>query len=313
MSESEDFLRMRSEVISLLKKQQGEDQEKIKAMLDKMATSFLQKQEQTDILNARLDEAKRESGKNKNAIQDFDRVKNDFLSICAHDLKSPISSMLSFLDILKDDWQQMPPQERLGIMSRMERAGRHSLSLISDLLDTVQYESGKFNIKPEAVLLSQLCKETVSHTQGNLNNKEITCKFTTHGSELKVKMDPQKGIQIINNLLSNAIKFTPRGGNIEIVLSHKEKRMYLEIKDSGQGIPEDEIHVLFQRFQKTSTSSTEGEKGSGLGLNIVKQLVDLHQGTIDVKSELGIGTSFILSFPVTESTMLLKLFSGRKA
>ena len=247
-----------------------------------------------------------------NSLKQMEEIRNEFVGICAHDLRSPIIGILNFLEILKLDGKTLPGKEVADIYKRMENAGKHMLELINDLLDLGNMESGKINLILEPIFLSHSCKEAIAHAKARLESKEIIPTLKVGTGELRVKLDPQKALQIINNLLSNAIKFTPRGGHIELNISTNERYMRLEIKDSGQGIPPNELDVIFERFQKTSTQATEGEKGSGLGLSIVHQLVELHQGNIEVKSKVGQGTSFTLIFPVAESKKLVDLFSGKK-
>ena len=259
----------------------------------------------------RCDQSTRELLKSKKQLSDWERQKNELLSVCAHDLKSPTSSIVSFLEILRDS-RQLPAGEIANIHERMDRAARHMWALINDLLDSTHLESGKISLQKEAILLSQLCKEVLDHFKGKADMKDIEISLKVATGELKVSIDHQKALQIINNLLSNALKFTPRGGKIFMRVASNNHRSILEIEDTGQGIPADELDLIFKKFQQTSTKSTEGEKGSGLGLSIVQQLVELHEGKIGVQSVLGQGTIFHIDFPVTESSVLLKLFSGKK-
>jgi signal transduction histidine kinase len=259
----------------------------------------------------RLDQLSQELVETKKIMKDWEKRKNEMLSVCAHDLKSPTSTILSFIDILRSEGRQLPAKDVEKIHERIERAGQHMWSLVNNLLDTTQLDAGKMTIAKEPTLLSHLCREALDHAKAKAEAKEIKLEMKVLPSELKVSMDQEKGMQIINNLISNALKFTPRGGSIELQVASQSNKTALTVKDSGQGIPKDELKVIFDKFQQTSTRSTEGERGTGLGLSIVHQLVELHAGKISVTSELGKGTSFILSFPVAESSKLLKLFSGK--
>ena len=268
--------------------------------------------EDLKVTHERLDQTSRELAKLSGVLKDSEKKRNEMLSICAHDLKSPTSSILSFLDILRSPQHRIPPQEVEKVYERMERAGRHMWSLVNDLLDTHQIESGTVKLERQTILLSQLVREVVDHTQAKADAKEIRLSVEVLPAELKVSLDPQKGLQIVNNLLSNALKFTPRGGRIDFKIKTESNKTTMEIKDSGQGIPPDELKEIFKKFKQTSTRSTEGEKGSGLGLSIVQQLVTLHGGVVSVRSKVGQGTSFDVVFPIAESPVLLKLFSGKK-
>ena len=291
-------------LLKRLESQAPEDTHKLQKYFDSAREELRHIQE-------RLDQTSRELIKSKKQLTDWERQKNEMLSICAHDLKSPTSSIVSFLEILRDS-RQLPAAEIANIHDRMDRAARHMWALINDLLDSTHLESGKISLQKEPSLLSQLCKEVLEHSKGKADQKDIEISLHVAVGELKVSLDHQKGLQIVNNLISNALKFTPRGGQIFLRVMSKDHRSALEIEDTGQGIPPDEVDQIFQKFQQTSTKATEGEKGSGLGLSIVQQLVELHDGKISVQSILGKGTIFRLDFPVTESSVLLKLFSGKK-
>jgi signal transduction histidine kinase len=267
--------------------------------------------EDLKITHERLDQTSRELAKLSGELKGSEKKRNEMLSICAHDLKSPTSSILSFLDILRSPKHRLPALEVEKVYDRMDRAGRHMWSLVNDLLDTSQIESGTVKLDRQAVLMSQLVREVVDHTQAKADAKEIQLNIEVLPAELKVSLDPQKGLQIINNLVSNALKFTPRGGRIDFKIKTKDHKTTLEVIDSGQGIPPGELQQIFEKFKQTSTRSTEGEKGSGLGLSIVQQLVTLHSGEVSVRANVGQGTTFELAFPIAESTILLKLFSGK--
>ncbi len=285
-----------------------EDADKIAKIKDELSLIG----DQTDSLQFELHKSYKDLRNAKKDLEQLRKFKSELISTCAHDLKSPTGSILSYINILDSEWKNMKVSEIKNIMQRMDRAGNHMLDLIDDLLEVGKNESGKAEFHLEPVLLSDLCDEALNNIKGTLEQKEIAHQINIGKGELRVKLDLQKGMQIINNLLSNAVKFTPRNGSITLNIEHREKRIYLEIKDSGQGIPAEELDGIFNKFQMTSTRSTEGEKSTGLGLTIVKQLVDIHKGKISVKSKVGEGTSFMVDFPVVEHTKLLKLFSGKK-
>ena len=283
-----------------------------KDLAEKAETAFSNILSEIDRKESHILNLHRELRQVKETLEGVNEIRNEFISVCAHDLRSPLSGMMSFIEILKMDGAKLPQREIDDIYRRIEKSGSHMLSLINDLLDLGNIDSGKINIAPEPIFLSHVCKEAIDYARGRMESKQIQAKLEISSSELRVKMDPQKAMQILNNLISNAIKFTPRGGTVTLKIQPKDRHIELEVRDSGQGIPPEEIDKIFERFQKTSTVATEGEKGSGLGLSIVHQLVTLQKGKIQVKSKVGEGTSFLLTFPVAESSKLLDLFSGKQ-
>jgi signal transduction histidine kinase len=281
-------------------------------MVEKINGEIESLQDHHDSLHFELQKSFKELKNVKQQLQKSQKTQSEMISTCAHDLKSPVGSILSYLEILSDEWKSMKAKEVDGIFERMTRAGNHMLDLIDDLLELGKIDQGKADFQLEPILLSDLCDEALNNIKGTTEQKEITQELNIGKGELRVKLDLQKAMQIINNLLSNAIKFTPRGGLIQVNIEHREKRIYMEIKDNGQGIPQEELDGIFDKFQTSSVRATEGERSTGLGLTIVKQLVDLLKGEILVKSKVGAGTSFIVNFPVVEHTQLLKLFSGKQ-
>lgn len=267
--------------------------------------------EERERLVHRLSQSAGEARRLQQQLAEAERVKNDFVSVCAHDLRSPTNSMLSFLEILAAEGDHMPRQEREEVMRRMQRSGKHMLALIADLLEMVQIESGRAGLAPRPVLVSQVCREALAQLAGSFESKEIACGLDVRRGELKVSLDEKKGLQVAHNLLSNALKFTPRGGRVDVVVETRGKTVAVDVADTGPGIPEEELGRLFQKFARLSTRATDGEKGSGLGLTIVKQIVDLHGGNISVRSSVGKGTTFTVVLPVVESAALLKLFGGK--
>ena len=265
-----------------------------------------------NLLLNQFDNQSREMRRLQASMGQLDKIKKEFVSVCAHDLKSPTNNIISFVDILNRDWQSMSKKEIDSILERIQRAGNQMMSLIANLLDMSHIESGKQQFEPRPMLLSQLCQEALAGGAAKFANKEIHTELHVQRGELRVSIDSQKGSQIINNLLGNALKFTPRGGQVGIYIVPNGRSMVMEIRDSGQGIPEEEQQKLFKQFSKTSTRATEGEAGSGLGLSIVHQLVDMHHGGVTVSSQKGRGSSFFVSLPCAEAPALLKLFSGRK-
>mgnify|MGYP006425639349 CR=1 FL=1 len=267
--------------------------------------------EQLQISESARAHAERELQKSEKRMGEMKEELDNTMAVCAHDLKSPVNSIISFIEILNMEGHRLGQREIKSVYERLDRTGHHMRTMIDDLLDTSTMTTGKVELDLQPQLISNLCRDAIDHASGAIQDKEIEIDLKVDAPELKVKMDQAKGLQIIGNLLSNSLKFTPRGGKVSFHVSSAEKRTSLRIQDTGQGIPSDELHAIFEKFKQTSTRSTEGEKGAGLGLSIVQQLVALHNGTVQVDSQVGKGTTFELVFPVAESPVLLKIFSGR--
>lgn len=292
---------------ALLRAFEAQDPQKGKTLRE----AWKELKEQLEISESTRSHAERELKRAEKRINKVEKEVSDTMAICAHDLKSPVNSIISFIEILNIEGHRLGPRDIKGVYERLDRTSRHMRNMIDDLLDTSTMDAGKVDLDLQPYLISNLCRDAVEHASGAIQDKEIEIDLQVKAPELKVKMDQAKGLQIVGNLLSNALKFTPRGGKIGLFVSCAEKKTTLRIQDSGQGIPKDELGAIFEKFKQTSTRSTEGEKGAGLGLSIVQQLVEMHNGTISVESEVGVGTRFELVFPVAESPVLLKVFSGK--
>ncbi len=223
-------------------------------------------------------------------------LKDDFLSVASHDLRSPLNGILGFSQLLlmeesvTDDTKEMVE----GIM----KAGETLLDLINDLLDLSRIQSENIDLDIKSTNLVDIVSSSINILQHMARPKGIALDLDTESLNMPmVYGDKNALLQIINNLLSNAIKFTPNDGTVQVRFSFDDIYVQFEVQDSGIGIPEEELTKIFDKFSKISRSGTQGEKGTGLGMSIVKKLVYFHNGTISVKSKVDDGTCFIVRIP----------------
>lgn len=229
------------------------------------------------------------------------KAQADFLSKMSHDLRTPLSAIIGTLSIIKK--QNLSPQIHTHI-TKAERASNYLLELINDVLDIRKLENNKLKITHDPFSLSELLLEVESMIRPLTTEKKISfeiTKFTPldtnyYGDAVRIK-------QILMNLLSNAVKFTRPNGFVELMIYHnkqndKSDKICFEVKDSGIGMSETFLKKIFTPFEQEQSSYTASTMGSGLGLSIVKTLVSLMHGTINVQSELKKGSSFVVSFPL---------------
>jgi signal transduction histidine kinase len=230
-------------------------------------------------------------------LKRLSKLQNDFLSITSHDLRSPLCGMLGFANLLAED-ETLRAHHR-KIAGYIKQSGDFLMNMINDILDLgrIQSEGNTLSMKPVPIVeLLESSSNTVRHMA---TPKEIRVELHNHCERNPFISGDRKSItRIFNNILSNAIKFTPDGGRIEQrVTLVSPNRVQITIADNGIGIPSKQIPGLFDRFSRYTRTGTNGEKGTGLGLSITKELVTLHDGTIEVSSEEQKGACFKLYFP----------------
>lgn len=229
-------------------------------------------------------------------LKEIDRLKNDFVHTVSHDLRSPLTSVLGYMELI----------ERAGSLNDMQhdflerlRAGVHHMtSLVNELLDLGRLESG-FDTRRENVDLKNVLEYSLNVYDNQIKKKNLrlTCEFTENLKSLRA--NPIRIRQMIDNLVGNAVKYTPENGAVKLSLSMQENQIVLRVTDSGPGIPPDEQTRVFEKFFRASNRPIEIE-GSGLGLAIVKSIVESHQGRVWVESKVGGGSTFIVLLPAHE-------------
>ncbi|MDO9019759.1 MAG: ATP-binding protein [Deltaproteobacteria bacterium] len=228
--------------------------------------------------------------------EDASRLKDEFLATVSHELRTPLTSMLGWVQILRAG--RVSPDRRDHALATIERNARAQAQLIEDLLDVSRILAGKLRLEVEPVEVRAIVEAALETVRPAADAKAVN--LTAALSEGVVMGDPQRLQQVVWNLLSNAVKFTPRGGRVEVLVARRDSSVDVTVADTGQGIaPEFQAHV-FERFRQADGGSTRVHGGLGLGLSIVRQLVEMHGGTVTVASEgEGLGSSFTARLPVS--------------
>lgn len=171
------------------------------------------------------------------------------------------------------------------------------LRLVNNLIDITKIDLGYFDINETNNNIISLVEDITLSVADYIENKGLALIFDTDVEEKIIACDPEKIERIIMNLLSNAIKFTPLGGSIMVSIEDGIDNIFLRVKDTGRGIPKDKLNIIFERFVQVDKSLARDHEGSGIGLSLVKSLVELHGGTISVESQVDHGTEFIICIP----------------
>ncbi|MGD9930964.1 MAG: PAS domain S-box protein [Mangrovibacterium sp.] len=223
------------------------------------------------------------------------RAKDKFFSILAHDLKSPISSMTGFTDLLLDDYENLTDETRLEFLKILKDANHSANRLLENLLEWGRIQLGKITFRKEAFHLFALINENIELCTAQALNKQI--EVTNRVDENCILMTDRNVVQaIVRNLLSNALKFTPNGGEITFSVHHRDGIVDLTIADTGIGMNPKTIAKLFKIGEIISAPGTNDETGTGLGLILCHDLIEKTGGKISVQSEPGKGSKFTISF-----------------
>lgn len=226
-------------------------------------------------------------------------LKTQSFQMLVHDLKSPLGVILGFLDVTKNmDWyQELDPRSK-EIFSAFQRNSTYMLDLVNEVTELIQLDSGPASLELKEVSLRAFIPELAIRGREIADKKEISFAIITDPLPETARFDRTKIIRVFDNLVTNAVKFSSRRKKLEVVVRCNGKHLIFEVADQGQGIPKDELPLLFQEFKKTSIRPTEGEESTGLGLAIVKKIVEQHGGEISVESHLGWGSTFTFWIPV---------------
>jgi PAS domain S-box-containing protein len=232
-------------------------------------------------------------------------AKDKFISIISHDLRTPFSSILGFTDLLLTD-EELSEEEKKQYAMYIQESSRSMLSLVNSLLDWTRLQTGRIKFEPEKFHVVTIIDEAIQVLSGSAFQKKIDIVNSVK-EDLIVFADKGLLLQALSNLISNAIKFTKPGGRIEILAEQSKKLRFLQlsVKDNGVGISEDNLQNLFRVETKYTSEGTAGEKGSGLGLSLVKEIIEKHGGEIWVESIYKEGSEFKFTIPVTPSNILL--------
>lgn len=244
--------------------------------------------------NARLFAKERDA---VSRLEDLDRLKSDFLANVSHELRSPLASIIGSVRTIKRAGERMGPDDHGHFLEVIDRQGQRLLKMVEELLTSANVDSGRYKMRRVRVELESFIKEVV----GDIKTSQIAAGREV-GIELRtpdpvVWCDDRALNHILRNLIENAFKYSKEGRPVSITAEQHETEVIIEVIDRGQGIPEDQLHIIFDRFSQLDSSSTRQVGGVGLGLSIVKGLVDAHNGTIEVESEVGRGTTFRVRIP----------------
>ncbi len=255
--------------------------------------------QRTALLKDRTENLKR----SKQELIEANATKDKFFSIIAHDLRSPVGSLLSISQLLSDNYQDLDEKERMNLISFIKLGSNQTLTLLDNLLLWARSQSGNIEWKPAKFDINDTINNVVILFENAASNKQQQIIVETKGV-LQVFADKDMITTVLRNLVSNAIKFSPINRRIVICTSESNKSTCeIKVKDYGIGIPPEKLTELFQLDNNQSTKGTNNESGTGLGLLLCKEFIELNNGKIMAESVLNEGSSFFITIPLASAEM----------
>ncbi len=232
---------------------------------------------------------------NKMALEldQMENLRQEFISNVSHEIQSPLTSIRGFARALEND--QLTAEERHHYLNIIESESTRLSRITEDLLKLATLESDQAHVELKCYRLDKQIRSLILACEPQWRAKGIHLDISL--AELEITADEDLLSQVWNNLIHNSIKFTPQAGSIKVTLSSRGDQAEFRISDTGIGVSEDDQTRIFERFYKADRSRTHANGGSGLGLSIVKKIVEMHKGTIEVKSQVGTGTTFTIALP----------------
>jgi PAS domain S-box-containing protein len=247
------------------------------------------------VQNARLYE---EQVQTAERLREVDRLKSEFLASMSHELRTPLNSIIGYAEVILDGLDGPINEEIQEDVNAIHGSGKLLLNLINDILDLAKIEAQQLELDREEIDLPVFLEEVIETSQIMVKDKTVVLELLPLPAELPIiYADPIRLRQILNNLISNAAKFTERG-SIRVSVACDTENVAFQVVDTGIGVSEDKLALIFERFRQADQSSTRKAGGTGLGLAITKQLIEMHGGHIQVASKEGEGSTFAFTLPL---------------
>lgn len=231
-------------------------------------------------------------------LRQLDTMKDNFISTVSHELRTPLTSMLASVSLIRQGFAGAISDQQNDLLSIVHRNAERLKAIINDLLDLSRLESGRTQLSFEKVNLDQMVRDCLSEIESLAAEKKIRIQASLQFGGV-IELDPMKIQQVLINLVGNALKFTPEGGEVTVETRKSKESARIRVKDTGIGIPEDQLEKVFRRFYQVEDTLTRSKQGTGLGLPICKRIVELHGGKIRAESVMGQGSCFEFTLPIS--------------
>jgi len=233
----------------------------------------------------------------RRAVVAASRAKSEFLAAMSHELRTPLNAIGGYAQLLQMGVSGPVTAEQQVYLERIQRSQGHLLGVINDILNFSRLEAGQVEFRSATVSVCDMVESVVTMITPQADAKQLTLELGVHDTAPLAEGDPLKIEQILLNLLSNAVKFTEEGGTISFACGSEGDQVWVEVRDTGIGVPEDELEVIFAPFKQVGRTLANPKEGTGLGLAISRDLARRMHGDLTVESEEGVGSTFRLTLP----------------
>jgi signal transduction histidine kinase/CheY-like chemotaxis protein len=304
------FTRDRLETLQLLVAQAAISIENAQLYRD-LQVSFTVLEQKVEARTIELKAAKEEADR-------ANQTKTTFFNNMSHELRTPLNAILGMAEGLTEQVYGPLNKQQLRCIEVIDNSGNHLLGLIDDILDLAKIEAGKLEIYCEPTQIGQLCADSLSFVTPQSLKKQIQLQVNVPDRLPELLVDERRIRQVLINLLTNAVKFTPAGGVVslevsQIVAANGAERIQFAVSDTGIGIKPEHLDRLFKPFVQIDSAVSRKAQGTGLGLNLVRELVELHGGIVGVTSEINVGSRFTVDLPCGDRSFILPLADDRSA
>ncbi|HEU4739538.1 MAG TPA: HAMP domain-containing sensor histidine kinase [Solirubrobacterales bacterium] len=258
---------------------------------------------ETATLGAAFNEMAEELEQEESRREELDRLKDEFVLTASHELRSPLTSVQGFAELLMLDRDSLSPQQAETVEIILDNC-RHLVRLLNNLLDLARSDVGRLAIQPQPTEVAPLIEDVVRTMRAQTEAGHQSLREDVPPGLPLINVEPDRIRQILVNLLTNAHEYSPEGASIAIAVRPLAAEVEISVSDNGQGIPEDQIGRIFDRFTRGDAGLTQRVGGTGLGLAISKSLAELHGGSITAESTVGVGSTFRLRLPIAPAPAL---------
>lgn len=247
---------------------------------------------------SKLEEDKSVIISQNNRLEELNRKKNEFLGIAAHDLRNPISAILSLTGFLVKNLENIPRDDMRHIFKTMNSSSSYMSNLLNDILDVTKIETGKLSLVKKMVDYRDYIMKVIRINKILAEKRDISLILQCPEYLPRIALDQNRITQVLNNLIGNSLKYSESGTKIKILIERDNHYLITKISDQGQGIPEEDLSKIFSAFQSGSLSGKSVEKSYGLGLAISRRMIEAHQGILGVESKMHLGSTFYFKLPL---------------